>query len=185
MGLKKILEYNDWSYLEDEYGDDMGFQATKPKKRAKVHRAKNFKDTKTKKSKKRISKYSYNDLIKKIETSESDWFIKWNHTKEHDLLDRIVNRSKFDVPYINDKIRTIVDYIERKWTHFESGDYIFSLRDSNFKIVINLEKFRRKIYVSTILSYDMNNFQDIVNDVIMNESNINEVDILKDITLFI
>jgi hypothetical protein len=184
MKLKNILEYNDYSYLEDEYGDDLGFQTTKPKKRAKVHKTKNFKKEKVVK---RESEYTHEDLIKRYNISGSYWLIMWNDNIQHDLLDRIVNRTEYDVPYVNTKMITIMDYIEKRWDYFESGSYIFSLRKSNFKIVIKLDKFKREIYVKTILAYEMKNFEDIVNDVILNENLVLSPNftILKDITLFI
>ena len=180
--MKHIKEYNDYSYLEDEYGDTDTFQNTKPKRRAKTHTKKKFKDKE--KLAKRVSEYTGKDLLKRYSTSQSDWKVIWNHNDKHDIIDRIVNRSTHDVPYINDKVETIIDYIERKWKHFESGEYIFTLRNSKVKIVISLTKFQRKIFVTTVLSNDMNNFADIISDVILNESN-KKVSILKEITLFL
>lgn len=180
--MKHIKEYNDYSYLEDEYGDSDNFQTIKPKKRAKVHIKKKFKDKN--KTVKRVSDYTDKDLLKRYNTSQSDWRVIWNNNKEHDIIDRIVNRSSHDVPYINDKVKSIIDYIERKWSHFETGEYIFTLRKSKVKIVLSLTKFQRKIFVTTVLSNDMKNFSDIISDVILNESNKN-IEILKEITLFL
>jgi hypothetical protein len=180
--MKHIKEYNDYSHLEDEYGDMDTFQTHKPKKRAKTHRKKKFND-KVKASKK-VSEYTGKDLLSRYSTSESDWRVIWNHNDKHDIIDRIVNRSSHDVPYINSKVEKMIDYIERKWKHFETGNYIFTLRNSKVKIAIELTKFQRKLFITTILDKEMKNFNDIISDVIINESN-KKVEILKEITLFL
>jgi len=180
--MKHIKEYNDYSHLEDEYGDMDNFQTHKPKRRAKTHVKKKFNDKA--KASKRVSKYSAKDLLKRYSTSESDWRVIWNHNDNHDIIDRIVNRSTHDVPYINDKVKTIIDYIERKWRFFDTGNYIFTLRNSKVKIAVELTKFQRKLFITTILGKEMNNFSDIISDVILNESN-NKVEILKEITLIL
>lgn len=110
--------------------------------------------------------YSKKDLIKVY----NHWRIKWNHTKSHDMLDRINKRAKCDIPCVNDKIEKILDYIENKYKYFESGNYNFTLRLSGFMIAINLDKFGKRIYIHTILGKDMRIFKDIVDDVIMLEN---------------
>lgn len=146
--MKNIRDYEDFDDFED----------MKPKKRAKSHIQKNFK--------KKKSEYTEKDLIKKY----YDWNIVWNNTKEHDIIERIVNRTKHDVPYINNKIKSILDRIDDRWEEFQNGDYVFSLRKSEIKFLIKINKDRLTIYVNTVLAYNMRNFEDIKDDIILNES---------------
>lgn len=174
-----LLEYKDYTNYEDEYEDSDNFQTLKPKKRAKSHRIASFKkrsnqvevDVPTDIFK--TSEYTYEDLIKYYKSnndSNNNWRIVWNHKDDHDLLDRIVNRTIYDVPYINELVIKIINYMERKWDYLESGDYIFTLLKSKFKVVLSLNMNKRRLFIGTILSDKMNSFTDITGEIILNES---------------
>lgn len=167
--LKYLLEFNDFSQYEDEYGELDSYQVSSPKKRAKSHRISSFKK-RSNAVDPRVSDYTYQDLIKRFQTLNDVWRIRWNHRDEHDLLDRIVNRTNFDVPHMNHIIGKIITYMEKKWEYLESGDYIFTLTKSNFKIVLNLKMKQKKLFIGTVLSDKMNNFDNVKADIMLNES---------------
>jgi hypothetical protein len=94
--------------------------------------------------------------------------IEWNHKNiDHNLIDRIRERSNLTIVDFNEKIKTAIDRII---TYLEvgdfkiAGDYGFIYTISDFKVVISVNPYKEKsILIRTILDKNMKLFNTIKN----------------------
>ena len=80
------------------------------------------------------------------------WKIKWNHRRDHDMEDRIEDRTDYDLSYVNGIISIMVDYIEEGRDNYESGTYNVEFKKSKFKAIITIIMDINELFIGTILS---------------------------------
>lgn len=82
--------------------------------------------------------------------SYNGWIIKYNHTNEHDLNDKLIKRSL--IKDTNDFGKIIEKIIDRCIKNNLKGDVVFFDFKNQFKILINVDK--NTLLVITFLSKD-------------------------------
>lgn len=82
--------------------------------------------------------------------SYNGWTIKYNHTKDHDLNDKLIKRSL--VKNTNDFEMIVKKIIDRCIINNLKGDVLFYDFKNQFKIITNIDK--NMLFIITVLSKD-------------------------------
>jgi hypothetical protein len=106
--------------------------------------------------------------FKEILISEHDgWRIEWNHSKEHDMYDRM-ERANLSLSFLNTKIMSCIEFLETV-DFEETAAYAVHFKKSRFGIVFVYDLDEpNKIFILTILSDGMR-YKDIETKFDLNE----------------
>jgi hypothetical protein len=86
----------------------------------------------------------------------NNWNILYNHTKEHDLLQKFQSRKNYELDprtsikkEINNIIKIIVDYFDNNYIN--DNNISIEIENKNIFIIVNINIFKNKLYLITFL----------------------------------